>query len=199
MQMQKIQDRVLDGVFEAVVSAPVRKPSSSLPRRLTPLFRELAQVPPKRNPDEVTEIIWALWISHGDVNAANTMVAAIEAMAAGAADLARPILDRLVEENPHWAEAWNKRAVLAFLEKRDQDSLMDIGRTIELEPRHFGAILGFAQICMRQNHLAEAKAAIAASKAARSALSLGVSPFAGNSPSCHLPRQNRRSSRSAQS
>jgi tetratricopeptide (TPR) repeat protein len=65
----------------------------------------------------------------------------------------------LVEEHPDWAEAWNKRASLAFIEKRDNDSVADIARTLELEPRHFGAILGFAQICLRNGRVSEAKAA----------------------------------------
>jgi tetratricopeptide (TPR) repeat protein len=87
------------------------------------------------------------------------MGAAVEAMASGALDTARPLLDHLTDQYPDWAEAWNKRATLSFIEKRDAESLEDIERTLRLEPRHFGAIAGFGQICLRNGHLNEARAA----------------------------------------
>jgi hypothetical protein len=80
-------------------------------------------------------------------------------MATGTLQQAHSLLDRLVAQYPGWAEAWNKRATLAYIEARDADSLHDIGRTLELEPRHFGAIAGFGQICLRNGHLNEARAA----------------------------------------
>jgi tetratricopeptide (TPR) repeat protein len=105
------------------------------------------------------ELIWAIWIDHKNEEASNRMIAAVEAIAAGARDLARPILDELVQKYPDWAEAWNKRATLSFIERRDAESIEDIARALELEPRHFGAILGFAQICLRHGRVEEAKAA----------------------------------------
>ena len=38
---------------------------------------------------------------------------------------------------------------MRFVEERDLDSMEDIQRTLQLEPRHFGAISGFGQLCMR--------------------------------------------------
>lgn len=163
--MQRVPEAIIDRVFEAIVAARDASPSRVLPRRLGPLFRELARTPPTRDPEELSDLIWALWISHPDVEAANEMTAAIEAMAQGAGDLARPILDRLVQRFPDWAEAWNKRATLAYGERRDADSLADILRTVALEPRHFGAILGFGQICLRHGRPLEAKAAFEIARA----------------------------------
>jgi tetratricopeptide (TPR) repeat protein len=156
--MQRVDDALFDDVFETVVQSPSRKPAAWLPRRLTPLFIELQRKPPKTNPEELAELIWALWIHSTVETADNAMNAAIEAMAAGAFDLARPMLDELVKTYPDWSEAWNKRATVAFAEKRDADALIDIQRTLEIEPRHFGAMIGFAQICVRHQHLSEAKA-----------------------------------------
>ena len=72
---------------------------------------------------------------------------------------AEQLLDGLLATHPCYAEAWNKRATLYFLMERDRESLHDIVRTLELEPRHFGAICGFAQICLRHGRRAEALAA----------------------------------------
>ena len=149
----------VDPVFQLVLEAPRRKPGPGLPKRLTGLFRELSLAEPARPAEEIEDLIWALWTSHKERVAEETMAAAIEAMASGALQKAKPLLDHLVAAYPDWAEAWNKRATLAFIEHRDVESLADICRTLKLEPRHFGAVSGFGQICLRQRHLNEARAA----------------------------------------
>jgi predicted Zn-dependent protease len=149
----------IDPVFQLILDLAVRKPAANLPRRLTGLFRELSNESSERSPDDTEDLIWALWISHEDQEAEEAMGAAVEAMASGALDRARSLLDRLTAAHPDWSEAWNKRATLSFIEKRDAESLHDIARTLELEPRHFGAISGFGQICLRNGHLNEARAA----------------------------------------
>jgi tetratricopeptide (TPR) repeat protein len=150
---------LFDEVLELVLSLSDRSPAPCLSNRLGSLFRDLARPEPRRDPEDLCDLIWAHWIAHRDPAACSTMAAAIEAMDLGAFDLARPILDRLVEHEPDWPEAWNKRGTLAFIEKRDGDALADIARTLRLEPRHFGAISGFGQICLRHGRLAEARAA----------------------------------------
>lgn len=154
--MTPITSSAFDLAFSLVVNSPARKAPRS---RLNALFNDLKQPEPSRDPDETTDLIWAIWIDHRDEEASHRMAVALEAIAAGAKDLAKPILDELVESHPDWAEAWNKRATLAFIEKRDDECIHDIAKTLALEPRHFGAILGFAQICMRHDRLEEAKAA----------------------------------------
>jgi tetratricopeptide (TPR) repeat protein len=149
----------IDPVFQLVLELPARPPGPDLPRRLTDLFRELAMDEPPRPVEEIEDQIWALWNSHEDRIAEETMAAAVEALGSGSLKQARPLLDHLVAKYPDWPEAWNKRAMLASIEKRDADSLLDIAQTLRLEPRHFGAIAGFGNICLRHGHLNEARAA----------------------------------------
>lgn len=158
----------LDPVFQLVLEVPGLAPSPCLPHRLTDLFRELALEEPSRPVEEIEDQIWALWGSHEDRIAEETMAAAMEALEAGSLGTARPLLDHLVAQHPTWAEAWNKRATLASIEKRDADSLLDIAQTLRLEPRHFGAIAGFGNLCLRHGHLNEARAAFQ--------IALGINP-----------------------
>jgi predicted Zn-dependent protease len=157
--MVQVDEPIFDAVFETVIQSPQRTPASWLPRRLNALFVELQRFPARSDPEDTTDLIWALWIRHSNEEAASSMNAAIEAMSAGAFDLARPLLDRLVSDYPDWSEAWNKRATIAYAEKRDSDALADMQRTLTIEPRHFGAMIGFAQICVRHRRFTEAKAA----------------------------------------
>jgi tetratricopeptide (TPR) repeat protein len=149
----------LDPVFQLVLELPTRRPNPALPCRLTPLFQELAAADPHRPVEEIEDQIWALWGSHEDRLAEETMAAAVNALGSGSLKQARPLLDHLVTKHPCWAEAWNKRATLASIENRDADSLLDIAQTLRLEPRHFGAVAGFGNICLRHGLLNEARAA----------------------------------------
>ena len=93
--------------------------------------------------------IWAIWCSHPEDDAVHAMRSAVSALETGNLTNARGTLDAMVTQWPDWAEAWNKRATLRFIENRDGESLGDIAQTLEREPRHFGALGGFGQICLR--------------------------------------------------
>ena len=105
---------------------------------------------------ETEQQIWTIWCSHKDDAAARAMHAAIRSLTASDFVSAGKTLDRMIRRWPSWAEAWNKRATLRFLEDRDADSLSDIVYTLEREPRHFGALGGFGQICLRGGDMTSA-------------------------------------------
>jgi len=127
-----------------------RMPSAALPAELASLFDRLAALSPGLEAQETEDRIWELWTGHRDRERASQMDRAIAAVAGRQFEVAEARLTELIDEQPEWAEAWNKRATLYFLMERDDDSIADIARTLELEPRHFGAICGFAQICLRR-------------------------------------------------
>ena len=49
---------------------------------------------------------------------------------------------KLLNLDPKWAEAWNKRATLLYMIGEFQKSQEDIDKVLELEQRHFGALAG---------------------------------------------------------
>ncbi|WP_341704030.1 hypothetical protein [Ferrovibrio sp.] len=133
--------------------------------RLGELFRALQSETPTSPAHAIEDDIWAIWIGHDDPALEARMQRAIAAIARRHLDEAGMLLDALVAEAPDWAEARNKRATVHYLSHRDAESIADIHRTLELEPRHFGAICGFGQICLRHGEMAAAAEAFAAALA----------------------------------
>lgn len=134
----------------AAMNAP---PPSDTPE-LEALFVKLGAA--GRDRAETEQQIWTIWCAHEDDAAARAMHSAIRALNASDFVSAGKTLDGMIRRWPSWAEAWNKRATLRFLEDRDVDSLSDIVSTLQREPRHFGALSGFGQICLRSGYMKSA-------------------------------------------
>jgi Tfp pilus assembly protein PilF len=84
------------------------------------------------------------------------MALSVEAMNARDLATARRHLDVLIAIEPNYAEGWNKRATVFFMEGDFAASLADIRRTLEIEPRHFGALSGLGMILERMDQKAGA-------------------------------------------
>jgi tetratricopeptide (TPR) repeat protein len=52
----------------------------------------------------------------------------------------------LIDHAPKFAEAWNRRATINYITGKLDQSLSDIDKVLELEPRHFGALSGLGMI-----------------------------------------------------
>jgi hypothetical protein len=142
---------MFDETLKLIVALGSRSPSPALPRRLGTLFGQLARTSDPLEASQTEDLIWGLWMQHARADAEDKLDEATRAIAGKEWNTAEMLLDELVMDQPEFAEAWNKRATLYFLLERDADSVADIRRTLELEPRHFGAICGFAQICLRHD------------------------------------------------
>jgi tetratricopeptide (TPR) repeat protein len=103
--------------------------------------------------------IWRLWLQSGSDTIDLLMNWAMKAMEAKDYAAALDFLDRVILMKPDFAEGWNKRATVYFLMDDYSKSIADIGKTLALEPRHFGALSGLGMI-MRE--LGEDKRAIEA-------------------------------------
>ncbi len=115
--------------------------------KLEKYFKDLKN---SKNLDEAISVeknIWNLWISHPDNQfLTNKLELGTELMENGQHKYAYKIFSNIIFDDPNWSEAWNKRATVLFLMKEYDLSLVDIEKTLDLEPRHFGALSGRAQI-----------------------------------------------------
>jgi len=132
-----------------------RRPAWDLPF-LDDLFRRLKSCQ-SEEAGATEDLIWNVWMDHPHAEAARALDLATRDIAARRYDIAETRLTRLLRRAPDFAEAWHKRAALYYLLGRDQECLDDIRRTLELEPRHFAAMLHFAEILLSAGAPAEAR------------------------------------------
>ena len=132
-----------------------RRPAWDLPF-LDDLFRRLRSCH-REQADATEDLIWNVWMDHPHAEAARALDLATRDIAARRYDIAETRLTRLLRRAPDFAEAWHKRAALYYVLGRDQECLDDIRRTLELEPRHFAAMLHFAEILLSAGAPAEAR------------------------------------------
>ncbi len=52
------------------------------------------------------------------------------------------IFSEVIDKDPAWAEAWNKRATVLYMLGDYEGSQNDIDKVLSLEERHFGALAG---------------------------------------------------------
>lgn len=124
-------------------------PPPSRAAMLDRLFARLAQTDDETEAPAIAQLIEQTWMQSGSDTADLIMARAMDAMRASKNDVALTLFDRLVAIAPDWAEAWNKRATLRYLEDDDAGAMADIGHVLALEPRHFGALSGMGYILKR--------------------------------------------------
>ena len=141
----------LDQAIGLVGQLGEKLPSGDVSPQLDALFEELAQASPTRAVEEIEDDIWELWLENEDTDLSERMQHAIAAIGQQAWGDATAVINNLLRDCPNWAEVWNKRAWLLHLIGRDAQSVSDICKTLELEPRHFGALTALGKICLRHD------------------------------------------------
>lgn len=134
--------------LKLIIHARRRRPSHRLHRRLDTLLRRLADAASAPRAETTQDEIWRLWMAYPDRRAAAELERATRAIVAGDYAAAERILHRLVALHPGYAEAWHKRGTLYYMQSRDEESVRDFHHALALEPRHFGAMLAFAELCI---------------------------------------------------
>ncbi len=117
-------------------------------QRLDGLFQRLQTTENPAEASTLTSLIWTIWFVYdGDSReVAGLMRNGAAAMNARNFSRAEVLLTRVTELAPEFAEGWNRRATARYLAGDFSGSVSDIQRTLQLEPRHFGALSGLGAI-----------------------------------------------------
>lgn len=129
------------------VAAPATERSTG--SSLDDLFHDLKRSGNEAAAARIASRIQREWTRSGSRSIDLLMQWASVAMQARKFDTALDLLDQVVTLSPDYAEGWNRRATVHFMMNNYALSMSDIDRTLRLEPRHFGALAGMAQILQR--------------------------------------------------
>lgn len=136
---------------EVIRKALAPRPPLALARRhtLDDLYTKLAASTDADEAKGLATLIGNIWMRSGSDTANLLMQRAVQSVERKNYTLALGLLDRIVELQPNWAEAWNKRASVRYVSGNLDGSMADVEHVLQLEPKHFGALEGMAMILQR--------------------------------------------------
>jgi len=106
----------------------------------------LQDVDTSRQARLIEQLIWGVWLESKSPTLKLLMGRVVTAMGERKLAAALEILHSVVAIAPNYAEGWNKRATVYFMLGKYEESIVDVERTLALEPRHFGALSGLGLI-----------------------------------------------------
>ena len=101
--------------------------------------------------------MWQLWLKAPDEPAQQALDQGMRARADFDFLRATNAFTRLVEYCPDYAEGYNQRAFVLFLQQDFGAALVDLDKALSLSPKHVGAQSGRALTLMNLGRLAEAR------------------------------------------
>lgn len=128
--------------------APIReapRPATAA-GKLDALFDKLQNTRDPAEAQRTEAAIWQIWVEPGEPAAGSMMQLALDAQQRGDLFGAFALFDAIIHLKPDFAEGWNRRATILYQLGRFEDSRKDAEKTVELEPRHFGALAGLGLI-----------------------------------------------------
>ena len=112
-------------------------------KEIDKLFIQLKSAINFENSKKIEDKIWDLWITHPSKNSLTKLLEdGSSAMMDNKLETAYNKFTEVIEQDPNWAEAWNKRATVLYLMGKYELSQADIDKVLQLEKRHFGALSG---------------------------------------------------------
>ena len=126
-------------------------------QQLNIFFDQLKEIKNIYDGDVLEKKIWEIWNKHPTDNLLTEKLEfATMLMYEGEYNFSLQVFTNVINSDPKWSEAWNKRATLLYFMNDFGNSLDDIDKVLKLEPRHFGALSGRAQIYIKQKEYKKA-------------------------------------------
>jgi tetratricopeptide (TPR) repeat protein len=92
--------------------------------------------------DRASAALWHQWFHQKGVYGAQQLMQAQTLMQANQIAQAESLLGDIIQAQPDFAEAWNRRAVLRYTQADYKSAIVDCQKVIQLVPYHFGALHG---------------------------------------------------------
>ncbi len=131
---------------DALAAQPM--PSTPLERAklLANLYAYLATAESEQQSRSIAVAIERLWLFADSDTIGVLMDRSARAVADKKLDLATRLLDAVVDLAPDYAEGWNRRAYVHYLNGDIERMVGDLRRCLALEPNHYRALDGLAQV-----------------------------------------------------
>ncbi|HEY9626026.1 MAG TPA: tetratricopeptide repeat protein [Coleofasciculaceae cyanobacterium] len=97
--------------------------------------------------DQATQELWRIWFQQKGGYGLDLLRQSQTLLEAGKLEAAELVLSDLIQDQPDFSEAWNRRAVLFYLQGEYHKSLADCQQVLRLNPAHFGALHGMG-LCL---------------------------------------------------
>lgn len=101
-------------------------------------------------------VVWQLWGRCGDAAVDSEFQHGEDLMRAGDLTHAIEVFSHIIDEQPSFAEAWNKRATIYFMIGQYDLSILDCEQVLKLVPQHFGALSGYARMLVNKGQFERA-------------------------------------------
>jgi len=101
-------------------------------------------------------VVWQLWGHSGDVSVDQQYQQGVDLMTAGDLPHAIEVFSHIIDEQPSFAEAWNKRATVYFMIGQYDLSILDCEEVLKRIPEHFGALSGYARMLINKGQFERA-------------------------------------------
>lgn len=131
-----------------------------LPELLDPLYEALAQSRSELEARRIDARVWQIRLTAPDAEAQRLLDSGMARLRVADYETAAATFATLVDYCPDYAEGYNQRAFASFLMGEFEAALPDLDRTLELAPRHTGALTGLGLTLIGMGRRAEGEDAI---------------------------------------
>lgn len=141
---------------ETAPKRPAPKPALTRAQQLDALYERLARSKDEAEAHGLTMRIERIQARSGSPTADLLMSRAAIALVREQPILAEDLLDRIVDLEPGWADAWMRRGAMRARRDDISGAIADFGQALQREPRHLGALTGLGFLMLKLDRKDEA-------------------------------------------